>query len=113
MDLARGHDGDRPPPAFGALARLNDVRAELAELEVLDRQVADLTALLRGRLAPEEFRLVWALRDAVECRAVAEALLHDRRRAGRSARELPADPAALRALRRDLLGDEHPDDATG
>ena len=99
--------------SLGELAPLGDVRAELAEVEALARQVADLTALLRARLAPEEFRLVWALRDAAECRAVAEALLHDRRRAGRLARELAARSVALRTFRRDLLGDEQPDDEVG
>ena len=42
--------------------------------------------MLRARLAPGDFRLVWELRDAVERLALAEELLRERR---------PADERAL------------------
>ena len=112
MDHSRRRAADDPGPEYHDLAPLDEVRTELAELEELDRQVADLTAALRARLAPEQFRLVWALRDVVECRMIAGGLLRDRRLAGGLARELPARSAALEALRRRLLGDELPIDET-
>ena len=106
MDPARGHAEGRPPPALGDLARLGDVRAELAEIESLSRQAEDLAAALRARLAPEDFRLVWSLRDAVERLALAEGLLRDRRLADDLARHLPGTSPVLRAMRRRLLADE-------
>ena len=113
MDLSRGHAGDLSLPELGDLARLDSVRAELAEVEALARQVADLTALLRARLAPEEFRLVWTLRDAIECLITAETVLRDRRLAGRLTREFPTHSVGLEAIRRGLPGDEHPCDGVG
>jgi hypothetical protein len=89
MDLSRGHVGDHPLPELGDLERLDAVRAELAEIEALSRQVNDLTAVLRARLPAGEFRLVWALRDALECLATAELILRDRR--GRLGDALPPD----------------------
>ena len=106
MDLSRRHTEDRPPPALGDLARLGDVRAELAEIESLSQQAEDLAAALRARLAPEDFRLVWSLRDAVECLALAEGLLRDRRLADDLARHLPGSSPVLRAIRRRLRADE-------
>lgn len=93
-------------PDLDDLARLGDVRAELAEIEALGRQVADLTAALRTHLAPEHFRLAWAPRDAVECHAIAEGLLRDRMLEVHLARELPAHSAALQAIRRRLLAEQ-------
>jgi hypothetical protein len=58
------------------------VRADLAVIEALDREIDDLTSVLRAHLSPEQFRLVWALRDAVERMGIAEALLRE---------QLPAD----------------------
>ena len=113
MDLSWGAPGDRPTPGLGDLERLDAVRAELAELEALGRQVDDLTAALRARLPAGEFRLVWALRDALECLAAAELILRDRRLAGRLARELPARSAGLEAIQRGLLRDAPPPDEVG
>ena len=61
----------------------------------------------------EEVRLVWALRDALECLATAELILRDRWLAGRLARELPACSAGLEAIRRGLLRDALPPDEAG
>jgi hypothetical protein len=106
VDLSREHAEDHPPAALGDLARLGDVRAELAEIESLSQQAEDLAAALRARLAPEDFRLAWSLRDAVERLALAEGLLRDRRLADDLARHLPNCSPVLRAMRRRLLADE-------
>jgi hypothetical protein len=81
------------------------VRTEIEEIEEIDRCIGDLTALLRARLAPEDFRFVWELRDAVERLAVAERLLLDWRLADELVRHLPRSSAAMRAVRRHLLRD--------
>jgi hypothetical protein len=71
--------------ACGLIGEWNDtvplatVRADLAVIESLDREIADLTAVLRSRLSPEQFVLVWALRDAVERIGIAESLLREGR----------------------------------
>jgi hypothetical protein len=113
MEQSRRCAGHSPVPELGDVALLDDVRAELGEIEALDRQIGDLTALLQARLAPEEFRLVWALRDAVERLAVAEALLRERRLADELARLLPGCSAAMQAMRQHILGDEQAIDETG
>ena len=105
MDLSPGHAGGCSLSVLSDLAKLEDVRAELEEIEALGRQVADLTAALRARLTPEQFQLVWALRDAAECLATAELILRDRQLADHLARELPARSTGLEAIRRGLLGD--------
>jgi hypothetical protein len=106
VDPSREHAGSHAVPALGDLARLGDVRAELAEIEALSRQADDLSAALRARLAPEDYRLVWSLRDAFERLALAERLLRDRRLADELARRLPSRSPVLRAMRRRLLPDE-------
>jgi len=65
---------------------LEAVHAEIEEIERTASSIEDLTAVLRARLAPGDFRLVWELRDAVERLALAEELLRERR---------PADERAL------------------
>ena len=105
MDRSQRHTGDRPRPALGDLARLGDVRTELAEIEALNRQADTLTAALRARLTPEDFRLVWSLCDAIECCALAEGLLRDRWLADLLARTLPDASPALRVMRRHLPPD--------
>jgi hypothetical protein len=110
MDRSRRHDGSHPLPALSNLTMLGDVRTELAEIESLERRVSDLMTALRARLTPEHFQLAWALRDAVECHAVAEGLLRDRVLATHLAREFPARSAAQGAIRRRLLADVLPVD---
>jgi hypothetical protein len=100
-------------PDLSDVAPLDEVRAEIEEIEALGRRISDLTAVLRARLTPEHFRLAWALRDAVESLAIAEGLLRDRRLAGHLTRHLPTHSAALEALHRRLIGDERPVDETG
>lgn len=107
MDLSQGQAGGHPAPELSDLARLAEVRAELGELEAIAREIADLTALLRARLAPDQFRLAWALREAVERLAVAEELLRARRLADTLARHVPAVSPELQAMRRRILG-AHP-----
>src|SRR4051812_20484717 len=104
MDQAWGHAAGDAAFTFDATVPLAELRAELAEIEAFDRQVADLTATLRARLPAEEFRLVWALKDVVECRTTAEFIVHDRWLAGRLARLPTTRSAGLEAIRRDLLG---------
>ena len=89
------------------------VRAEIEEIEGIDRCIGDLTALLRARLTPEDFRLVWELRDAVERLAVAERLLLDRRLADELVLHLPRFSAAMQVVRRYLLRDRLAVDDTG
>jgi hypothetical protein len=105
-----GHDA---PPALGDTARLEDVRAELGEIEAVAREIDDLTALLRARLTPEQFRLAWALRDATERLAVAEELLRARRLVDTMARHLPGSAPAVLAMRRHLLGAHRAIDEAG
>jgi hypothetical protein len=66
-----------PMREWGDTVPLAAVRADLASIEALDREIADLTAELRLRLSPADFELVWALRDAVEGVGLAEGLLRD------------------------------------
>jgi hypothetical protein len=112
MEPSRG-GGDRPLPEFGDLARLEDVRAELGEIEALAREIDDLTAALRARLTPGQFRLAWALRDATERLAVAEELLRERRLADDLARHLSGSSPAMQAMRRHRLGAHDDDDEAG
>ena len=113
MDLTRGQTGDRSLPALGDLARLEDVRAELEAIEAMAGTIGDLTALLRACLPPEHFRLVWALRDTIECHAIAEELLRERRLVDDLARHLPAASPAMRVVRRHVRRDELASDEIG
>ena|SRR6266542_552375 len=85
---------------LGDLVPLNDVPVEFEEIEAFSHHIDELTALLRARLTPELFRLVWALLDAVECRAVAEQFLHEQRLTDSLAHHLPVSAHAIRAMRR-------------
>jgi hypothetical protein len=67
---------------LGDTAPLAAVYADLEAIEALDREIGDLTAVLRARLTPEQFKLVWALRDAVERLEIAEGILRERQPAG-------------------------------
>jgi hypothetical protein len=78
---------------------LDSVRGDLEAIESLEREIADLTAALRGLLPSQHFRLVWALRDSEERRGLAERLLYERRLADGLARHLPlSQPAAREAV---------------
>jgi hypothetical protein len=63
---------------LGDTVPLAAVRADIEVIEALDREIIHLTALLQARLSPEQFKLVWSLRDAVERVAIAEGLLRER-----------------------------------
>jgi hypothetical protein len=106
MTRAPDNEGCFPMSQRGDTTPLDAVRAELDAIEAHAREVGDLTAGLRARLTPEDFRLVWALRDAVERLALAEGLLRDRWLADELARHLPASSPALRVIQRRLLADE-------
>jgi len=89
---------------------LERVRAELEPIEAMEREVHDLTALLRACLSPEQFRLVWALCDAVERLGMADALWQRRRFLDDLARHLPDSAAVLQAAGRHLGADSLPID---
>ena len=93
------------PSGAGAALPLADVAPELARLEALEREVADLVAILRAMLPPDHFRLVWALRDAEERRGLVERQLAERQLVDGLARHLPAHAPAIRAAADHLLGE--------
>jgi len=62
-------------------------------------------AHLRALLPPEQFRLVWALRDAEERHGQAERLLVIRGLADELSQELPEHAAVIRAAVGRLLGE--------
>ena len=113
MNRSRRDPGPDAMPALGDTARLEDVRAELGEIEAIAREIDDLMAVLRARLTPEQFRLAWALRDAGERLAIAEELLRERRLADDLARHLPGSSPAMQALRRHRLGAHDAADEAG
>jgi hypothetical protein len=88
-----------------AAADLATHRAALAELEALEDELRQRAAHLRARLAPDEFRLAWELRDAEERHGQAERLLTIHRLAAELMRELPAHAATIRAAVGRLLGE--------
>ena len=92
-----------PRAVLGMTAPLTTVATELDELYSLEREVADLAAVLRATLPPDQFRLVWALRDAEERRGLAERRLAERQLVDELARHLPAHAAAIRAAADHLL----------
>jgi hypothetical protein len=106
MDQAWRNSESEPMRELGDTEPLEAVRAELEDVEALAQTIRDLTALLQARLAPEQFRLVWALRDAVERLAIADDLLRRRRLADALARHLPPSAPALLAIRQQILADE-------
>jgi hypothetical protein len=89
---------------------LEQARAELEPLEAVEREVRDLTALLRARLSPEQFRLVWALRDAVERLGMADARWQHQRFVDDLARHLPDSAAVLHAVSQHLCAESTPVD---
>ena len=97
-----------PRAVLGMTAPLAAVATEVDRLNSLEREVADLAAVLRATLPPEQFRLVWALRDAEERHGLAERRLAERLLVDELARHLPAHAAAIRAAAAHLL--EEPDE---
>ena len=91
--------------ALGAAADLAAVRAELAEVEALEDQVARRTAALGALLPRGQFRLVWELLDAEQRHGQAERLLAIRGLADELARALPAHAATIEAAVGRLLGE--------
>ena len=81
------------------------VRADLAEVEALEDQIAHRMAYLGGLLPRGQFRLVWELLDAEQRRGQAERLLAIRGLADLLAGELPDHAAAIRAAAGQLLGE--------
>jgi hypothetical protein len=113
MEQSGHHSGRSPQPELGDTVPLEDVRAELEAIEAMAGTIGDLTSLLRARLPPEHFRLVWALRDTIERQAIAEELLRERRLVDVLARHLPATSPAMRAVSRHIVGGELAIDETG
>ncbi len=93
------------PAGSGATVPLADVAPELDRIETLEREVADLVAVLRATLPPDQFRLVWALRDAEERRGLVERRLAERQLAEGLARHLPGHAPAIRAAASHMLDD--------
>jgi hypothetical protein len=82
------------------------VQAELEAIDSLNSEIQDLTGLLRDRLSPELFSLVWSLRDAVEKLGLCEAELRERHLIDSLALHLPLQRAAIRRLRRHIFPDD-------
>ena len=106
MDQLRRRPDGEPILNLDDTLPLEAVRTELEGAERLAQTVRDLTRLLEVRLAPDEFRLVWALRDAVEQLALADELLRRAQLANVLARYLPPSAPAHVALRRQIFADE-------
>lgn len=87
-----------PSFALGHLVPLEAVEAELIPLDALSREVDDLTSVLQSRLSPDQFRLVWSLRDAVERLALADEVLRERVLIDLLAQHLPDSERTIRAL---------------
>ena len=81
------------------------VRAELAEVETFEDQIAHRMACLGSLLPRGQFRLVWELLDAEQRRGQAERLLAIRGLADGLARQLPEHAAVIRAAVGRLLGE--------
>jgi hypothetical protein len=92
--------------APGAGADLAAVRAELAEIEMLEDQVRHRTAHLGTLLPRGHYRLVWELLDAEQRLGQAERLLVIRGLAGELSRQLPEHAAVIRAAVGRLLGED-------
>jgi len=79
-------------------------QAELGPIEELAYQIQALTATLRAALPPDQFTLVWKLRDTVERLALAEEVLHERHLLDSLIRHLPRCAAAIHTTRQHLRG---------
>jgi len=89
---------------LGDTAALDAELAELEPIESLDHHIRDLTLTLQSSLPPEQFSLVWQLREAVEQLALAEEILHERRLVESLIRHLPHCAAAIRATSQHIRG---------
>jgi hypothetical protein len=103
MQQSRGCSACGPHAGLRGLVPLSVVQEELEPIETLTREIGDLTGILRAVLAPDQFKLVWSLRDAVERLALAEELLGERQMLDALARHLPASAYAIRAVTGHLL----------
>ena len=90
----------------GELVPLEEARADLQTLETLEREVAALVSVLRDTLPPEQFRLVWALRDAEERLELEERDVRERHLVEGLARRFPEHAPAIRVASRDLLEED-------
>jgi len=91
-----------PISELGDMASFHDVQAELGPIESLAHEIRDLTTALQASLPPEQFRLVWKLRDAVERLALAEEVLHEQHLLDSLIRHLPDCAATIRATRQHI-----------
>jgi hypothetical protein len=87
-----------PSFALGSLVSFESVKTELAPVDALSREVDDLTGVLQARLAPDQFRLVWSLRDAVERLALADEMLRGRVLIDVLAHHFPSSERTIREL---------------
>lgn len=71
---------------------------DLEPVERLSREIEDLTTALKLHLSPEQFRLVWRLRDGVERLSLAEEILRERQFVERVAWHLPDAADAIRTV---------------
>ena len=94
-----------PMSDLGILMPLGAAPAELREIEALERQISDLVSVLRARLEPAQFQLVWALQDAVERLGLADALLREQQLVDALARHWPDHEPAARATIQHVLVD--------
>ncbi len=82
------------------------VRAEVGDVEALERRIGDLVGALRSALPPEYFRLVWELKDAEEKVGIAERAVRDRCLVEALVRHVPERGSSIRSAADHLIGDE-------
>jgi len=90
----------------GDITPVDDVRGQFELIESMSSEIRDLTVRLKARVKPEEFRLVWALRDAVERLAIAEEMARERQLIDGLAQHLPDAADTIEALGWHTLGEE-------
>jgi hypothetical protein len=88
---------------------LHVVQEDLEPIETLSREIGDLTRLLKVVLTPNQFKLVWSLRDAVERLALAEELLRQRQMLDALVQHLPASADAIHGVRQHLCTSDEVD----
>ncbi len=85
------------------VAEVGPLQADLGYVDALEQRIAGLVGLLRDVLPPEQFRLVWELRDAEEQLGLAERQALERRMAETLARHLVGCGPARQAIARRLM----------